>query len=409
MVWLIAIVTLAVLVGTYSLQKENASLAGVAGQLPLLPSAGQPATSVDAVTHATPRGGVVLTGQATTTLAAQNAPAPTLPLESFQEVINNVAATVKLSVVHIEVVRPDPLGKNTRVESIGSGVIVDRRGYVLTNYHVMEDALRISLTTYGKGGPITYEGRLAHSDAGSDLAIIRILGDTDFPVAKLGGSSPLEVGDWVLAVGSPLDLAQTISFGIVSALRETVRIGDITYADMIQTDAHINKGNSGGPLVNIYGEVIGINTAIYAPNGNFTGVGFAIPIEHATPMLDELNIAPHRFSASLANLARQRMVATNKGSWLGVEGISTSNEMMIKYGLPVNRGAYITNVFVNSPAHWAGLRRGDILVWYDNRPIVNIDDLRAALSGTRPGTKVALRVCRANAVLDLNATTTAKW
>jgi S1-C subfamily serine protease len=407
--WAIVVVTAAILAGTFFLQRHNAAEPNAAAGLPPLPDVGQQAAATtDVITSATPKGGVTLSRQMSGQ-AARNAALLQIPLENFQEVLNNVAATVKPSVAHIEATRPDPLGRSARVESIGSGVVVDRRGYVLTNYHVLEDALRISLTTYGKAGPATYEGKLVHSDAGSDLAVVRILGDTDLPVAKLGGSSPLEAGDWVLAVGSPLDLAQTVSFGIVSALRETVRIGGITYADMIQTDAHINKGNSGGPLVNIYGEVVGINTAIYTPDGAFTGIGFAIPVEHAMALLDELNIAPHRFSAAVANLAGRRIKTWNKGSWLGVEGVSLSGEMAARYGLPMDRGVYVTNVFVNSPAHRAGLRQGDILVWFDDSPIESIDALRTALSQTSPGKKVLLRACRANAVLDLNAITSAKW
>lgn len=406
--WVITIATAAVLAGMFFLPRQDAGRASAAiAQSPSQPGIGQLAAT-DGFTMATPKGGVKLVHQ-TAAPAPGGPPISPVPLENVQELLNNVVAMVKPSVVRIEVTRADPLGGNARAESIGSGIIIDRRGYVLTNYHVLDEAPRISLTTYAKAGPVTYDGKLVHSDAGSDLAVIRILGDTDFPVAKLGSASALEVGDWVLAIGSPLDLAQTVSFGIISALRETVRIGGTTYADMIQTDAHINKGNSGGPLVNIYGEVIGINTAVYTPNGDFTGVGFAIPVDHAQAMLDELNIAPHRFSAAVANLTKSRMNALKTGSWLGVEGISLSPELSARYGLPVNRGVYITDVFVNSPAQRGGLRRDDILVWVDDNPIGGTDQLRSVLSRTSPGKEIVMRVCRADSVLDLTTITTAKW
>jgi len=217
------------------------------------------------------------------------------------------------------------------------------------------------------------------------------------------------VGDWVMAVGSPLDLAQTVSLGIVSALRETVQIDGATYLDMIQTDAHINKGNSGGPLVNIHGEVIGVNTAIYTPDGGFTGVGFAIPANHAATVLNELDIAPHRFATAAANMAPSRSAVLGKGSWLGIEGVSLSPELAVKYGLLADRGVYVANVFVNSPAHRSLLAQGDAIVWVDDTPLNGIDDLRAALARTPAGKEIVLKVCRANRVFDVSATTAAKW
>jgi len=216
--------------------------------------------------------------------------------------LRNTAAAVRPSVVHIKVLRLVSQGgafAQARVESIGSGVIVDERGYVLTNYHVVENPLSISVTTYSRRRPVTYPAELIDADSRRDLAVIRIRG-ANFPAARLGDSSALRVGDWVMAIGSPLDLAQTVSLGIVSALRGAVRIGEVTYSDLIQTDAHINKGNSGGPLVDVYGQVVGINAAIYTPEGRFTGVGFALPINSAKAMLSELRMAQPR-AAGAAN------------------------------------------------------------------------------------------------------------
>ncbi len=404
LVWLVAALTVVIVAGSLIVRK-NAQANSQSNPQGL---AGQAALTYDGITKATPKGGVKLANNVTAQRPA-NLAAATLPAESIQELMSNVAANVKPSVVHIEITRPDPLGGSVRMEGIGSGVIVDRRGYVLTNYHVMDRALSISITTYSKAGPMVYDGKLVHSDARSDLAVVRILGATDFPTAKLGSVASLDVGDWVLAIGSPLDLAQTVSFGIVSALRETVQIGGISYLDMIQTDAHINKGNSGGPLVNIYGEVIGINTAIYTPNGAFTGVGFAIPADHAKALLDELNIAPQRFTGVVANLNKPGNMAFKKGSWLGVEGISLDPDTTIKYGVSMDQGVYVTGVFVNSPAHYAGLRRGDVLFTYDGAPVANVDGLRTALSRTAPGKRVMLKASRTGAVLNLEATTSPKW
>ncbi len=401
----IVITTVATLGGTFFFYGRNTKKASAAvAEFPSQANAAQ-AAAVDGFTGATLNGGIRLIAPT----RAQTPGNSLLPLENIQELLNTVAAGVAPSVVHIEVVRADPLGGSRRTKSIGSGVIVDRRGYVLTNYHVLEEAEQMFLTTYAKAGPVTYDGKLVHSDVGTDLAVVRILGDTEFPPVKLGDSSSLEVGDWVLAMGSPLDLAQTVSFGIISALRETVRIGGITYTDMIQTDAHINRGNSGGPLVNIYGEVIGINTAIYAPNGAFTGVGFAIPPEHAKALLDELNIAPHRFSAAVAMLTKARGKALNKGSWLGVEGLSLTVELAAQYDLPVNQGVYVRNVFVNSPAHKSGLVPGDVLLWVDDNPVNDVDQLKLVLSRTLPGKNIMLNVYRADRMLELTVETTAKW
>ena len=415
LIWAVVVLTIGTLTGAIFYRRPAVGATGLPGTGLAATAAAfrpDPQAGVDGFTMATPKGGVKLIDQVQ--LAAAQRPAasliPPVPLENIQEVLNNVAATVKPSVVHIEVMRRDPAGAgNPQVESIGSGILVDRRGYILTNYHVLQNALRIIVTTYSNAGQATWQGQLVHSDIRTDLAVIKIEGDADFPVAQLGDSSRLEVGDWVLAVGSPLDLTQTVSLGIVSALRETVQIDGRVYGNMIQTDAHINKGNSGGPLTNIYGEVIGINTAIYTPDGVFTGVGFAIPIDHARPLLDELNIAQHRFSAALANLAKPKPDGLNKGSWLGIEGFSLSKELAAQNNLPANRGVCITGVIVNSPAHLSGLQKGDIVLEIDERPVSSIDELKALLARTPPGRELTFLVQRAKERLDVAVRTNPKW
>jgi len=371
-----------------------------------------PRTGVDGFSMATPKGGVKLIDQVGPAAPLQSVgpSASPFPMQDFQELFNDLAATVKPSVVHIEVARPDPAGPgNTRVERVGSGILVDRRGYILTNYHVLQDGVRITVTSYSNAGQATWHGKLVHGDIQTDLAVIKIEGDADFPAAKLGTSSKVQVGDWVLAIGSPLDLTQTVSLGIVSALRETVQIDGRLYANMIQTDAHINKGNSGGPLVNVNGEVIGINTAIYTPDGAFTGVGFAIPIAHAKPVLDELNIAQHRFLATLAKLTKPAMQGWEKGSWLGIEGFSLSKESAAQNNIPVSRGVYITGVIVSSPAHLSGLQKDDIIMEVDERPVSSIDELKALLARTPPGRELTFLVQRANERFDVSVRTNPKW
>jgi len=173
---------------------------------------------------------------------------------------------------------------NSTKNSIGSGVIFDAKGYILTNYHVIENAEVIEVTPFGYSGKI-YSARIVRAEPEEDLAILKIDSQERFLYAELGNSDMLEVADTVLAVGSPFGLEYTVTKGIISDDKRDLVIDGAQYQDMIQTDAAINRGNSGGPLVNMEGEVIGINTAIYAPTGIFTGLGFAIPINKAKLML----------------------------------------------------------------------------------------------------------------------------
>jgi len=173
---------------------------------------------------------------------------------------------------------------NSTKNSIGSGVIFDAKGYILTNYHVIENAEIIEVTPFGYSGKI-YTARIVRAEPEEDLAILKINSQERFIYATLGNSDLIEVADTVLAIGSPFGLEYTVTKGIISDSKRDLIIDGVEYKDMIQTDAAINRGNSGGPLVNVDGEVIGINTAIYAPTGIFTGLGFAIPINKAKLML----------------------------------------------------------------------------------------------------------------------------
>lgn len=178
-------------------------------------------------------------------------------------------------------------GSSGEKNRVGSGIIIDPKGYILTNYHVLAGAEEVAVTTFGFEEKI-YPAQIVKTDAAFDLAILKIDSGEPFPAANLGNSDMIEVTDTVFAIGSPFGLEQTVTMGIISDDKRDLEIEGQKYENMIQTDAAINQGNSGGPLIDIKGEVIGINTAIYAPTGVFAGLGFAIPINKAKPLLRQI-------------------------------------------------------------------------------------------------------------------------
>jgi S1-C subfamily serine protease/uncharacterized membrane protein YfcA len=214
-------------------------------------------------------------------------------LAHLEAEVRITVARVKPAVVSISAERVRNTGRTEEdgallYRSIGSGVIVDPRGVILTNAHVVEGARSIQVRMW-HAPPITYQARILHLDKGLDLAVIQIVGSGPFQAAKLvEHSRPARVGDWVVAIGSPFGLNHSVSMGIVSDRARRLWIGDHLYEDLLQTDAAINQGNSGGPLVNLDGKVVGINTAIYAPHGVFSGVGFAIPADRARAYLESV-------------------------------------------------------------------------------------------------------------------------
>jgi serine protease DegQ len=273
-----------------------------------------------------------------------------------------------------------------RVEqSLGSGVVVDaKQGYVLTNNHVVQGADDISVTlTDGD----TVKAEVVGTDAETDLAVLRIpaQGLTALPLAD---STRLKVGDFVVAVGDPFGLGQTVTSGIVSALNRT-GIGD-GYQNLIQTDASINPGNSGGALVNLHGELVGINSMIYSPSGASVGIGFAIPSTLAVNVMGQL-------------IAHGEV---RRGA-LGVEVQDPSEQLARLLGLGDTRGAVVTRVAGDSPAARAGLRPGDVITAVGDQRIADARDLRSIESRTRTGAVLALRIVRDGARLDLTATLTA--
>jgi len=254
----------------------------------------------------------------------------------------------------------------------GSGFLVSPDGYILTNSHVVRSASEINvILTDGR----EFEATLVGYDQNTDVAIIKIEGD-DFPHLTLGNSEALEVGQWVVAVGNPLGLQASLTVGVVSAKgRDNLHITDIE--DFIQTDAAINRGNSGGPLLNLDGEVIGINTAIATNTGGYMGIGFAIPSNIVSNVMDQL-------------------INTGKVTrgFLGVTLQHIDKELADAFGLEKIEGALIADVIEGSPAEKAGLRQGDVIVEYNGAPVNNLSSIRNAVSLMAPGKDIALTVKR---------------
>ncbi len=282
---------------------------------------------------------------------------------------------------------PPSQPRKYKAEGVGSGVIIDPEGLVLTNEHVVRGADEIKVVLYDKDNKKTeYSGKIVGKDARTDLAIIRIKASGKLPFAALGDSEKVKVGDWAIAIGSPFGLSQTMTVGVISAARQALAIEDKEYRNLIQTDAAINRGNSGGPLINIHGEVVGINTAIYAPTGVFAGIGFAVPINQAKDILNDLVQKGHVVRG-----------------WLGVElGREISPAMVKAFGLPDSRGALVNRVLKDSPAEKAGLKRGDVIRSFDGKKIESSDKLQTFVAQTAPKKKIEMEVLRDRKTVTLS-------
>lgn len=261
---------------------------------------------------------------------------------------------------------------------LGSGVIVSEEGYILTNNHVVKGADQLEVVV----GKKTLPAKLIGTDPESDLAVIKIKPEGELRAAVLGDSDKLRVGQWVLAIGSPfsLNLQHTVTAGIVSAKNRTSPgLGQVQYQDFIQTDAAINPGNSGGALVNLQGEVVGINTAIVSPgqSGGFVGIGFAIPMNMARQVMSAL-------------IEKGRVVR----GWLGVLISSLSETDAKAWGLSEPKGALVQDVTKGSPAEEAGIEPGDIILEFDGQPVEDSRDLMNKVASRAPDTKVRVTVLR---------------
>ena len=324
---------------------------------------------------------------------AAHAASPPLPLRDGVPTLAPLLRQVTPAVVNISVAtlvpqRHNPLFRDPffrrffdlpddpparRRQSAGSGVIVDAdRGYVLSNHHVVAGARSVTVTLKDNR---RFEAEVLGSDPGTDIALLRIEAD-GLAALPVGDSDGLEVGDFVIAIGNPFGLGQTVTSGIVSALgRSGINVEG--YEDFIQTDASINPGNSGGALVNLHGELVGINTAIIGPSGGNVGIGFAVPVNIATAVMDQL--AEHG--------EMQRGV-------IGVMIQDLTPDLAEALGLDIERGALVSRVEANSPAEAAGLQAGDVIVSVSGSTVEGSRDLRNAIGLVRVGEEIGIEVQR---------------
>ncbi|MFW5812881.1 MAG: DegQ family serine endoprotease [Fibrobacterota bacterium] len=272
--------------------------------------------------------------------------------------------------------RPEPQVKKQerRQQGLGSGVIVSSRGHILTNYHVVSGADEIEVKL--NDGRV-YEADIVGSDSLSDVSVLKLKVDVeDLPVAYLGNSDNLRPGDWVIAVGNPFSLTSTVTTGIVSALGRNVSGGD-AYQNFIQTDAAINPGNSGGALVNIDGELIGINTMIYTRSGGYMGIGFAIPINMAQRIMEDL----------IYHGKVER-------GWIGVTVQDIDSDLQEALDLKGRGGVLVGDVYKDEPAHKAGMKRGDVILRVNGKEVGTANQLRNVVASIRPGKQVPVTILR---------------
>lgn len=263
----------------------------------------------------------------------------------------------------------DQRPQTQRQKSLGSGFIISADGYILTNNHVVDGADEIKVR-FDNGKEL--KGELKGSDAKLDLALIKVSSTDKLPVAVLGDSDEIEVGEWVMAIGNPFGLSETVTAGIVSAKGRV--IGSGPYDDFLQTDASINPGNSGGPLFNTKGEVVGINTAIIATG---QGIGFAIPVNMAKSIISQL---------------REKGKVTR--GWIGVSIQPVTKDLADSFGLAAEKGALVSEIFPDSPAEKGGVKSGDIIIAFDGKEIKEMNDLPRLVAATATGKSIAVKVVR---------------
>ncbi|MFN0217999.1 MAG: Do family serine endopeptidase [Hyphomicrobium sp.] len=261
-----------------------------------------------------------------------------------------------------------------KVTSLGSGFVIDgKEGLVVTNNHVIDGADEIVIN-FHDGSKLKVD-KVLGIDNKADLALLKVTPTKPLVDVKFGSSSTLEVGDWVLAIGNPFGLGGSVSVGIISAKSRDINSGP--YDDYLQTDAAINKGNSGGPLFNMKGEVVGVNTAIISPTGGSIGIGFAVPSDTVAVVVDQL----------------KQFGATRRG-WLGVKIQTVSDDIAETLGVPENTGALISAVTTQSPADKAGLEAGDVILKFDGKDVTTMRGLPKLVAQTQIGRTVDIEVLR---------------
>lgn len=269
-----------------------------------------------------------------------------------------------------------------RREGTGSGFIISKDGLILTNNHVVDNAHIITVTLTNKD---QYTAKVIGRDPKTDLAVLKIKPKESLPTVTLGNSDALRVGDWVMAIGNPFGLTNTVTTGIVSAKGRTIGAGP--YDDFIQTDASINPGNSGGPLFNMAGDVVGINTAIFSQSGGNVGIGFAIPVNMVKALLPQLETK-----------------GTVTRGWLGVSVQPLTPELARSFGLDQAHGALVGDVMAQGPAQKAGIKRGDVIVSYDGKKLPDSAALPMLVASTPVGDTVPVEVIRNGKTVDVNVT-----
>ncbi len=266
-----------------------------------------------------------------------------------------------------------------RMTSLGSGFIIDPEGIVITNNPVIAEADEITVTL---SDDTRYEAEVIGRDAKTDIAILRIKPDKDLPAVSWGDSDQVRVGDWVVAIGNPFGLGGTVTAGIISARQRDINAGP--YDDFLQTDASINRGNSGGPMFNMKGEVIGINTAIFSPSGGSVGIGFAIPSALAKPVVIQL-----------------LKYGRTKRGWLGVRIQTVTEEIAESLGRDDKHGALVADVTENSPAEKAEVEAGDVILTFDGKSVKQMRQLPRMVADTEIGRRVKMEVWRKGAIKEL--------
>ncbi len=282
--------------------------------------------------------------------------------------------------------RKAPREQTTR--AAGTGFIISKDGYILTNNHVVEDATKIEVSLYADEADVSYKAKVIGRDALTDSALIQLIDKPNHPLpeAKFGDSSQVEAGDWVMAIGNPFGYEHTVTVGVISATSRAFRVTNGRSNDMLQTDAAINPGNSGGPLLNVRGEVIGMNTAIITnarSEGNI-GIGFAVPSNTVRELLPQLHTG---------KVVRGR---------IGVSVLAVPREGFEEFGLTKRMGAIVAEVTPGGAALKAGMEPGDVIVQYNGRPVGNNDELVKMVVATKPGTSVQVKVLREKAEKTLN-------
>ena len=263
-------------------------------------------------------------------------------------------------------------GEGKTVNSLGSGFVIDPSGYIVTNNHVIEGADDIEVV-FPKGNKL--KAKLIGTDTKTDLSLLKVEPPTPLKAVKFGDSRVMRIGDWVMAIGNPFGLGGSVTVGIISARGRNINAGP--YDNFIQTDAAINKGNSGGPLFNMKGEVIGINTAIISPSGGSIGIGFAVPAEIAANVITQL-----------------RDYGETRRGWLGVRIQPVTDELVASLGLPQAAGALISGVVKGGPVENGPLKAGDVILSFDGQPVMEMRDLPRIVAESPVGKEVTVEIMR---------------